>query len=333
MLLKRYARIAFNSPRAAFERLFDFFTALGPRKPEPVSSVDSALRVLEENRSLELKTELQSALAKLKTADTDGAQSVLVGLLDAVDRRSDEWIHRRWNKEIEDQAGALDLLQLSADDFYAHLLKFMLDALNRAHVEHTPYAHFVIDPVFDAQTYICLLLSSPHITHLKPIPSPEYFQNGRYQRYQTTISPNAFDTAHRRVGFVWLTMDRVMQSPQIIALLFSKLGMTPPDKCKAHTRIQLDRAGTRIRPHLDGENGGLVTFQMYFPLDKSNFDTGTELFEKHGDQFETVKKMNYKPNLAYAFQIGNDSWHGANEPMPQLSEGRLSFLTRYRVDT
>ena len=295
-------------------------------------ALENALRLLEENRSLELKTELLKTLGALQSGDIKVAENTVSTLLDAIERKSDTWLHRKWNAEIESQAGALSLLQLSEDAFYEHLLKLMLDGLNRAQTGTDPFPHFVIDPVFDVETYVCMLLSAPHITHLKPVTSPEYLKNGRYQRYQSSITPNAFQDAHRRVRFVWFTLDRVMKHPEVIALLCQKLSLEIPGKYKVHTRLQIDRAGCRIRPHLDGENGGLLTYQMYFPLNKSNFDTGTALFKRQGDAFQTIRKMQYKPNLANAFRIGRDSWHGSEKPLPNLAGGRLSFLARIRAE-
>ncbi len=177
----------------------------------------------------------------------------------------------------------------------------MLAALKRTSFSSEPFPHFVIEDVFSKSTYIGTLLSSPHITLMRPIASAEYLRSGRFHRYQMAITPKVFEPAHRRIRRAWLTMDKIMRDDEVCRLLCENLGIERPKSWRVHKRLQLDRVGARIRPHRDGENGALLTFQMYFPLNKANFDTGTELFKLKGKKFETVKQMPFKSNFAYAF--------------------------------
>ena len=174
---------------------------------------------------------------------------------------------------------------------------------------------------------------APHITLMRPLASPDYLRNGRFQRYQMAISPKAFEAAHRRVGKAWVALAAALRDPAVVTRLCARLGLDMPRDWTTHARLQLDRAGARIRPHTDGENGGLLTFQLYFPLNRENYETGTRFFEKTPKGFVPARNMPFRSNFAYAFRIGTESWHGADAPLGRLSEGRLSLVMRLRAGT
>ncbi len=293
---------------------------------------ENALTILENSRSLELKRELKMALKDIQAGQDAQAHKRLAALLDRLDAPSDLWLHRKWDRRLDQQAAALSFADQDRTVLKRKLRRAFLDRFDRAERGTDPFPYFTAPQTLPDEMYLALLLAAPHVSAFRAHTNADYLQQGQFQRYFTAITPEALSASHPRSQSLWMAVKEVFHDPDIIARMCECLDIVVPPRWRVVTRLQLDRCGALIAPHLDGEHGGLFTFQMYFPLNKDNFDTGTSLFRKQGSAFETVHKFTYAPNFAYGFKISDSSWHGALEGLDPLAEGRMSLVVRLFKD-
>lgn len=92
-----------------------------------------------------------------------------------------------------------------------------------------------------------------------------------------------------------------------------------------------DVTGYSISPHTDTSWKG-ITVQRYLPPDASAPHVGTVFHAKLPDGSLTRRRqMRFVPNTGYAFAVGDDTWHSADEVGPDVPS-RDSILLTYFVD-
>ncbi len=92
-----------------------------------------------------------------------------------------------------------------------------------------------------------------------------------------------------------------------------------------------DIPGYRIHPHTDTRWKG-ITVQFYLPRDASATHIGTIFHQKLPDgSLPKVAQMSFAPNSGYAFAVGDDTWHSADEVGREVTT-RDSILLTYFVD-
>jgi len=106
---------------------------------------------------------------------------------------------------------------------------------------------------------------------------------------------------------------------------YGKVGMYP---IPVLTR---DITGYLITPHPDTRWKG-ITVQLYLPRDESIAHVGTIFHQVQPDgSLKKTKQMRFAPNTGYAFAVGTDTWHSADELGPEVKT-RDSILLTYFVD-
>ncbi len=76
-----------------------------------------------------------------------------------------------------------------------------------------------------------------------------------------------------------------------------------------------------------------MTVHFYLPPDRSMTHVGTKFLHPVGDQqWTTASQMEFAPNTGYAFAVGEDTWHSADQIGPEIST-RDSILLTYFVDS
>jgi len=107
---------------------------------------------------------------------------------------------------------------------------------------------------------------------------------------------------------------------------YAKVGMFP---IPILTR---DIPGYLITPHTDTKWKG-ITVQLYLPSDNATSHIGTIFHDRLPDgSMPKHTQMKFSPNTGYAFAVGDNTWHSADQIGPEVKT-RDSILLTYFVDS
>ena len=191
-----------------------------------------------------------------------------------------------------------------------------------ASLRNTPFAHCVIDDIFEANTYTGLLTSLPAFEQL------EEFYKGRYtllfeDERLAEASPYfknfivQFCTEEHKLWWLLKFKDEIDKR-------FSDFNWVC-DNTSWYARVSMDKNDMySIGPHTDQSNK-VVSLIYYLPKDKSLYNAGTTIYQSKQqwkmfnserldkDDFDAVEKVLFLPNRVFAFVPSQSSWHGVEE--------------------
>lgn len=273
---------------------------------------------------MELKTTLLQIKRDLNEKKIGAAQFKLKELIALVEH--DKWLD---DTEIRESAALSAFTSRPYNEITQSFSDAITNALTHAEQWTSPFPVRVMSQVLPPDLYQFVDNSFPMQRFLKPRKDKHFMRAGQFQRYETVINDAALAGAGHTVRKIWLGIAEAFQTAQVRHAMSEAIDLAIPASCRVDVRVMVDRCGFKMAPHTDGGNGGLLTFMMYLPPNGELSEHGTEFFRKDGDQFETVKKREMKPNTAHVFRITGDSWHGLMSPIPRLAEQRRSLVVRY----
>jgi hypothetical protein len=220
---------------------------------------------------------------------------------------------------------------------------FLVNSIDRAQVNATPFYHLVFDHVFPDDVYTAMLVAMPEMSDYRPMHGRSKghdLADGTHTRVKIDLFPEYIRHLPPEKHAVWEVVGRALCSEAVKAALvrrlapplerrfgrdYGKIGMYP---IPVLTR---DRPGYLITPHTDTHWKG-VTVQLYLPRDRATQHIGTIFHERLGQgTLSRCKQIAFAPNTGYAFAVGDDTWHSADPVGPEV-ETRDSILQTYFVD-
>jgi len=213
-----------------------------------------------------------------------------------------------------------------------------------ARVVDTPFFHIEFDRVFPDDIYASILAMMPQAVDYRPMHGRSRgndLADGTHTRVKIDLFPEYIRNLPPEKRALWNVVGRALCSETVKRALVSELapglskrfggtfgnvGMFP---IPILTR---DIPGYRITPHTDSRWKG-ITVQLYLPRDEANPGIGTIFHERLADgSLPKTAKMRFAPNTGYAFAVGDDTWHSADQVGPEV-ETRDSILLTYFVDS
>jgi hypothetical protein len=223
------------------------------------------------------------------------------------------------------------------------LRDFVVNAVETARCDETPFYHLELERVFPDDVYAMMLAAMPEASQYRPMHGRSKghdLADGTHTRVKIDLFPEYVRRMPPEKRGVWDVVGRTLCSRAVkdafvrrlapaLARRFgrdyAKVGMFP---IPVLTR---DIPGYLITPHTDTRWKG-ITVQLYLPRDASTTHIGTIFHEKLQDgSLAKRAQMPFAPNTGYAFAVGDDTWHSADPVGPEVKT-RDSILLTYFVD-
>jgi hypothetical protein len=223
------------------------------------------------------------------------------------------------------------------------LSKFVAASVDAARVSQAPFYHLVLDRVFPDDTYAAMLRAMPEASDYRPMhgrAKGHDLEDGTHTRVKIDLFPEYIRHLSPEQRTVWDQVGRALCSEEVKQAFvralapglkrrfgegYAKIGMYP---IPILTR---DIPGYLITPHTDTRWKG-ITVQLYLPRDNSISHIGTIFHDRLPDgSLPKSTQMKFSPNTGYAFAVGDNTWHSADQIGPEVKT-RDSILLTYFVD-
>jgi hypothetical protein len=217
-------------------------------------------------------------------------------------------------------------------------------------LETEPFPHVLIRPFFPERLFDDLLEAMPSYEEFEAFAYEKHQQaDGTSNRKRFQLTNRAIERLSNSQQRFWMTIRSALGSTELKQAIFEKLapGLAyrygiPQDKVPelpgfALPEVFHETNGYSIAPHPDTRKK-VVTMQISLSRDESQAHLGTEFYRRSLNPmawlreprgFETVKRMPFTRNTAYAFSVLNTirlkSWHGRTT-LPDQSGVRNSIL-------
>jgi hypothetical protein len=223
------------------------------------------------------------------------------------------------------------------------LADFIVQSIEAARAVEKPFFHLEFDRVFPDDLYAQILALMPVNADYRPMHGRSKghdLDDGTHTRVKIDLFPEYIRGLPAGKRALWDVVGRALCSDKVKRAFirrlapglqrrfgegYAKVGMYP---IPILTR---DIPGYLIPPHTDTRWKG-ITVQLYLPADDANTDIGTIFHEKLADgSLPKRAQMRFAPNSGYAFAVGSDTWHSADEVHKGV-QTRDSILLTYFVD-
>lgn len=240
-----------------------------------------------------------------------------------------------------DQAGASAASMASRPrEVAGRLAHFVAASIDACRIVREPFFHLEFDRVFPADVYEAMLASLPEASEYRPMSGRVKSREATPTRVKLDLFPEYIKHLPSAKQPVWDVVGRALRSETVkqafvrrlapglsrrFGTNYAAVGMYP---IPILTR---DIAGYSISPHTDTLWKG-ITVQLYLPVDDSAPHLGTVFHTKRPDGSLTRdRQMRFGRNTGYAFAVGDDTWHSADEVGRDV-RSRDSILLTYFVD-
>jgi hypothetical protein len=223
------------------------------------------------------------------------------------------------------------------------LSTFVAASVDAARVSQVPFYHLVLDRVFPDDVYAMMLRAMPEASDYRPMhgrAKGHDLEDGTHTRVKIDLFPEYIRHLPPEQRTVWDQVGRALCSEEVKQAFvralapglerrfgkdYAKVGMYP---IPILTR---DIPGYLITPHTDTRWKG-ITVQLYLPRDNSISHIGTIFHDRLPDgSLPKSTQMKFSPNTGYAFAVGDNTWHSADQIGPEVKT-RDSILLTYFVD-
>jgi hypothetical protein len=224
------------------------------------------------------------------------------------------------------------------------LVNAVVAAIHAARAVEHPFFHLEFDRVFPNDVYASMIAAMPAARDYRPLPgrnNGNLREDGTSTRVKIDLFPEYIRHLASEKRPVWDLVGRALASDHVQAAFIRRLapglkrrfGKDLADLAMYPTPVLTrDIPGYRITPHTDTHWKG-ITAQFYLPRDESASHIGTVFHEHRPDgSLPRTRRMNFVPNVGYAFAVGDDTWHSA-DPVGDEVETRDSILLTYFVDS
>ena len=212
-------------------------------------------------------------------------------------------------------------------------VRHMVERVERAHVENTPFQHFYVEEAFPQDVYRLITSNLPPRSEYLPFNVKRWKNDqGVSTRDRLCLSEGELDRINSGQRAFWSRLTEALESGAFRRAVFAKLKgdiairLNCPEASVAdqvaypNVVLVRDFEDYRIKPHPDGQPR-VVTMQFYLPGEGTPEDLGTSLYTKlpvaHrllGRKFKEVKRFPFRPNSSYAIAVNDcpqrQSYHG-----------------------
>lgn len=222
----------------------------------------------------------------------------------------------------------------------ASLADFVRTSIDEARVVQDPFLHLEFDRVFPDDVYQAMVAHMPSAADYRPMSGRVKTTGANPTRVKIDLFPELLRHLRGEKRRVWNLVGKVLCSRAVKESLVRRLA---PGLSRRFGREYLDVGmypvpiltrdipGYSISPHTDTMWKG-ITVQFYLPSDDRAPHVGTVFHSKLPDGSLTRRsQMRFVPNSGYAFAVGDDTWHSADEVGPEV-QSRDSILLTYFVD-
>jgi hypothetical protein len=226
----------------------------------------------------------------------------------------------------------------------SNLSEFVAASVDAARSSEAPFYHLVFDRVFPDDVYAAMLRGMPVAADYRPMhgrAKGHDLEDGTHTRVKIDLFPEYIRHLPAEKRAIWDQVGRALCSNEVKQAFirrlapglkrrfgddYAKIGMFP---IPILTR---DIPGYLITPHTDTKWKG-ITVQLYLPSDNSTSHIGTIFHDRLPDgSMPKHTQMKFSPNTGYAFAVGDNTWHSADQIGPEIKT-RDSILLTYFVDS
>jgi hypothetical protein len=222
----------------------------------------------------------------------------------------------------------------------AALAEFVRSSIDDARAVAEPFAHLEFDRVFPADVYEAMLANMPDVREYRAMSGRVKSRDATPTRVKVDLFPEYVRHLPAPKRAIWDVVGRALCSPAVKASLLRRLApglarrFGPRYADVGFYPIPIltrDISGYSIAPHTDTHWKG-ITVQFYLPSDNSAPHLGTVFHSRLPDgSLSRRAQMRFAPNTGYAFAVGDDTWHSADELGAEV-RSRDSILLTYFVD-
>lgn len=244
--------------------------------------------------------------------------------------------------------GYSNINSLEESNIHHEAKKHFLDKISNAILEESPYPYFVIDNIFPDSYYQEIIKYFPSADKATPLGETSRVSKGHYnERKVTLFDEKHFSEFSEDQRKFWDSFSEWIYSEEFIKTTLARFyswcinRLADIQDRKQEVKLQCDallvhdNENYAIGPHTDASHR-LLTFLFYTPLDDSNADLGTSLFEckdtsficpggKHYDfeGFDEVNKIPFIQNRLLCFVRTGKSFHGVHKITKKDVDRRL----------
>jgi hypothetical protein len=223
------------------------------------------------------------------------------------------------------------------------LVDYIVGSIDQAKAVTRPFFHLEFDQVFPENIYSAMLQAMPSTSDYRPMHGRSRgndLKDGTHTRVKIDLFPEYIRHLPPEKLAIWSIVGAALRSEPAknafrrrlapglekrFGREFASVGMYP---IPILTR---DIPGYSIAPHTDTRWKG-ITVHIYLPNDDSNADVGTIFHDVLPDGSKPkAAQMKFARNSAYAFAVGDDTWHSADRVHDRVNT-RDSILLTYFVD-
>lgn len=204
-----------------------------------------------------------------------------------------------------------------------------------------PFDHLVFDQVFPDDVYAAMLTAMPVAADYRPMSGRAMgldAPDGTHTRVKIDLFPEYIRHLPPEKRTVWDVVGQALCS-RMVRDAFARRLAPALERRFGRNKVGLypipvltrDIPGYRIHPHTDTRWKG-ITVQFYLPRDASATHIGTIFHHRLPDgSLPKATQMKFAPNSGYAFAVGDNTWHSADQVGPEITT-RDSILLTYFVD-
>ncbi len=225
-----------------------------------------------------------------------------------------------------------------------NLTDFVVDSVQKALADDTPFLHLRFDRVFPDDFYMAMLQAMPVADDYRAMSGKSKAGSSRPDRKPTRAKIDLFPEYIRHLPpqkrAVWDLVGGALRSKELETVFVERLAPELQRRFGANfAKVRMypvpiltrDIPGYRIFKHTDSLWKG-VTVQFYLPPDNSTPHIGTIFHEVLPTGRKPKKaQMPFSPNTGYAFAVADNTWHSADPVGPEVKT-RDSILLTYFVD-
>ncbi len=225
-----------------------------------------------------------------------------------------------------------------------HLADFIVQSIEAARAVDKPFYHLEFDRVFPDDIYAQMLALMPQARDYRPMHGRSKghdLEDGTHTRVKIDLFPEYIRSLPPQKRALWDVVGRALCSDKVRQAFIRRLapGLKPrfgEDYAKVGMYpipiLTRDIPGYLIPPHTDTRWKG-ITVQLYLPADDAHTEIGTIFHEVLPDGSKPKHtQMRFARNTGYAFAVGSDTWHSADEVHKGVTS-RDSILLTYFVDS